>query len=114
MSESTVEVMPPDSRTVAESKPGFLRQILGQFLTADFWRDFAAKLVQEGVFAFFRALGQTFQWYGETRRDKQIAQSGHQQVNTQKAFGGGSYQPSSYPVSNYPAGDSRYHGFGPR
>lgn len=56
-----------------EKKPGFFKEVLGQFATTGFWKRVAEVMVQEAIAAFFMALGSTLFTFGKEKRNKEVA-----------------------------------------
>lgn len=99
------------------------REVFGQFVTTDFWKNLFATIVREALKSFFITLGGTLIVYGKKDRNQEVvAATGMGTTSSDvanKAFGGGnSFNPGgngyahSYPVSSMPSGDTRFPGFG--
>lgn len=110
--------------SAAPVKPGFLKTILGQFMTKEFWIDFLIIMTKRLVGAFFIALGGAFEWYGRNKvasagadPTQTFAQPAQQQPSPSQAFRGytptPSYQPHTYPMNSAPS-DPSWPGYGPR
>ncbi|NDC22536.1 MAG: hypothetical protein EBZ49_00175 [Proteobacteria bacterium] len=91
-----------------------LREIFGQLVTCEFWKQVVKDFVNQMFAAIMMAAGGTLLFHGRKRQNKDILSGMEAEPNqtASKAFGGG-FSPSSSFTNNptYSSGDSRFPGF---
>lgn len=91
MSEAakTGEVVPKETNLPEKPRRGFFREVFGQLLTLDFWKELGRALVNQAVASFLMGFGEAFYKFGKDKRNKDMTISDlDQSYSASRAFGG--------------------------